>query len=94
MKNIFFAIVIFFFGIVIGGSSVGNQSTWKELKSVDDEVIGYAADMSGYCSTILDSVAKGDYSDVSEQTKNVTELTPKIMSASTRRSELLDKLGY
>lgn len=93
MKKAMILIVVFFIGLLIGGMGK-NESKWKELKAVDDEVIGYAADVSGYCSTILDAVGKGELGTVTEQTKNVTDLTPKIISASEKRADILNELGY
>lgn len=71
-----------------------HKDTWKELKSVDDQIIALDAEVEIRVAEAIEALTDGDLYTVDNITKWVEQQVEIKQGLIRRRSELLGELGY
>jgi len=71
-----------------------HEDTWKELKSVDDQIIALDAEVEIRAAEAIEALTDGDLYTVDSITKWIEQQVEIKQGLIRRRSELLGELGY
>ncbi|MCG3204046.1 MAG: hypothetical protein KCHDKBKB_00749 [Elusimicrobia bacterium] len=70
------------------------ESTWKELKSIDDQ--GFMLSSRGFntVSVMMDAMSRFDVATAESKVMELNSIATEIQSMTAKRVEILQKLGY
>jgi len=71
-----------------------SEDTWRNLKSIDDELLKIAITNTELCSGALYALSNGDTGTITEIEKQVKENRVKFQESTQKRVEEAKKLGY
>ncbi len=70
------------------------QSTWQNLKSLDDQAFDTYVDEYGLCVTVQGDLSYGDLQSAQEDKQKVNSDSANLEKMNFQRADLLKKLGY
>ena len=71
-----------------------DDSTWRALKSKDDEIINLAGKSFGVVSEAFDAIANLDIDTMERKVTELEGLSVKMQKLGPERQEILRRLGY
>lgn len=76
------------------GEATLDDSNWRRLKALDDEIFSVSGDALSSCSNIIQAAGQGDIDTIESENAVMSKQTLDLQSKLEKRKSLIQKLGY